>query len=312
MSHPIDDEEEVHPIAEIDNSPVLNVVSMMQHQAVSGKAETHIPTLVFSYLEIYELLRVKNTTKAFHAMVKEYFEQLNFLDLSPYFGYMRDLEHITLPNFSDGRSFFQIFQQLVPNRTRISFAYSSMLTCSALKHFLLPDNWSDAKDLQALNLYYCRKLTDKEDKEYIELASVFLECAPKITDLNLSKVFNLSIHTVVQLLEDLQCLARLSIAHSLHESREEDRRDEQVVLEKLERKLLREEFPCLRLLDCRGCTMLERRPFWQPEDSDTKLKDTYGLILRGHTYILGPDDVESDVARENECLGSWELAVNII
>merc|ERR1719204_1787116 len=214
------------------------------------KRQVH--NLIFSFLEIFELLRLKSTNKQFKQWVREYFEHLPFLDLSPYFGYTITEQRLLDRSFSNGRSFFQVFQQLCPKRTKLSLAYSTQLTCSALKHFLLPDNWSEK--LVGLNLYYCTKL------KRVDLADVLCDFATTLTDLNLSMIHKLSITGVQRILLHLTELQRISILGSfkLDQHSEQDLN----ALEEIEGCIHEKNYGNLTFLDCRKCTLLQDRQFW--------------------------------------------------
>merc|ERR1719204_2677043 len=185
-------------------------------QNVQRYHKRQVHNIIFSFLEIFELLRLKTTNKQFKQWVREYFEHLPFLDLSPYFGYTITEQRLLDRSFSNGRSFFQVFQELCPHRTNLSLAYSTQLTCSALKHFLLPDNWSEK--LVGLNLYFCTKL------KRVDLADVLCEYAANLTDINLSMIHKLSISGLQRILSSLKQLKRISISGSLkvnHHSEQE-------------------------------------------------------------------------------------------
>lgn len=284
------------PQEQISDQIKRNVVYMISQCFGNGKKE--VPTLIFSYLEIFELLRLKTTNKAFQMWVRDYLEQLQFLDLSPYFGYTTSESRILDPTFSNGRSFFHVFQELCPHRNNLSLAYSTQLTCSALKHFLLPDNWSDK--LVGLNLYYCTKL---KRQELCELLCTF---APDLIDLNISMLYKLSAVDIQHLLHSLKNLKRLSIQGSLKLSSSDlpiDNTFESQTLEKLESEIDRKSFGQLLLIDCRNCTLLENRDFWKPSrDQDSNNQKMYGIFLRGSTWILGPKFVSLKDVQQILCL----------
>merc|ERR1719300_773707 len=271
------------------------------------KRQVH--NIIFSFLEIFELLRLKTTNKQFKQWVREYFEHLPFLDLSPYFGYTITEQRLLDRSFSNGRSFFQVFQELCPHRTNLSLAYSTQLTCSALKHFLLPDNWSEK--LVGLNLYFCTKL------KRVDLADVLCEYAVNLTDINLSMIHKLSICGLERILSSLPHLTRISIAGSLKAKQHSD--EELKCLENIECSIEEKKYESLIFIDCRRCTLLADREFWMqaneqeskdrgmagrwaenslPPEVPLKRKKSkqvgqqFGVYQRGMTWILGPHDVQ--------------------
>eukprot|EP00492_Amphilonche_elongata_P000813 TRINITY_DN1469_c0_g1_i1.p1 TRINITY_DN1469_c0_g1~~TRINITY_DN1469_c0_g1_i1.p1 ORF type:complete len:144 (-),score=15.42 TRINITY_DN1469_c0_g1_i1:17-448(-) len=127
-------------------------------------------------------------------------------------------------SFSNGRSFFMVFRQLCPKRTNLSLACSTQLTCSALKHFLLPDNWSEK--LIGLNLYYCTKL------KRVDLAETLCHCATSLSDLNISMIHRLSITGVRSILHNLKQLKRVSVYGSFNSKHQSD--EELRALQKIE------------------------------------------------------------------------------
>merc|ERR1719204_573188 len=257
------------------------------------KRQVH--NIIFSFLEIFELLRLKTTNKQFKQWVREYFEHLPFLDLSPYFGYTITEQRLLDRSFSNGRSFFQVFQELCPHRTNLSLAYSTQLTCSALKHFLLPDNWSEK--LVGLNLYYCTKL------KRVDLADVLCDFATTLTDLNLSMIHKLSITGVQRILHRLTELRRISILGSFKLNHHSEQ--ELIALEEIEGCIHEKNYENLTFLDCRKCTLLQDREFWMPiNKEESNHRAIFGVYQRGRTWILGPQNITLRDISQLQCLYS--------
>jgi len=287
------------PTAPAAPAPVPPVVYMISECLQNGQRyhKRQVHNIIFSFLEIFELLRLKTTNKQFKQWVREYFEHLPFLDLSPYFGYTITEQRLLDRSFSNGRSFFQVFQELCPHRTNLSLAYSTQLTCSALKHFLLPDNWSEK--LVGLNLYYCTKLKRQDLRELLQTFALDL------IDLNISMLHKLFPTDVQYILHALKDLRRISLQGSL-KAISVDHPDYQLeldTLEKLESEIQQKTFRNLLFIDCRNCSLLETRDFWQPtSDHDSNNKKLYGIILRGSTWILGPETVRAKDVQQFLCL----------
>jgi len=286
-------EEEVEPL-EVQEPQKENVIYMIK-QSLQTRSKNRVPTLIFSFLEIFELLRLKSTSRELRDWVETYFQNLEFLDLSPFFGYACSEERIMDINFSDGRSFFMVFRQLCPKRTKLSLAYSTQLTCSALKHFLLPDNWSEK--LVGLNLYYCTKL------KRVDLADVLCDFATTLTDLNLSMIHKLSITGVQRILLHLTELQRISILGSfkLDQHSEKDLN----ALEEIEGCIHEKNYGNLTFLDCRKCTLLQDRQFWMPiNKEESNHRAIFGVYQRGRTWILGPKNITLRDISQLQCLYS--------
>lgn len=198
-------------------------------------------------------------------------------------------------NFSDGRSFFMVFRQLCPKRTKLSLAYSTQLTCSALKHFLLPDNWSEK--LVGLNLYYCTKL------KRVDLADVLCDFATTLTDLNLSMIHKLSITGVQRILHRLTELRRISILGSFKLNHHSEQ--ELIALEEIEGCIHEKNYENLTFLDCRKCTLLQDREFWMPiNKEESNHRAIFGVYQRGRTWILGPKNITLRDISQLQCLYS--------
>lgn len=268
-----------------------NVVYMInQCQMVS----THrVPSLIFSFLEIFEILRLKRTNKQLCHWAEAYFQQLHYLDLSPYFGYTTTEEQISKPTFCDGKSFITVFKQLCPRRTNLSLAYSTQLTCSALKHFLLPDNWSEK--LVRLNLYFCTKL------KRAEVCDILCECSPDLQYLNLSMIHKLSLIGLQKLLLGLRELRQISFVGSFKVGFYAE--EEMEIWEDIETNLRKKFYENLFFIDCRRCTLLNDRVFWQPaNDQEAKQRASTGVYQRGRTWILGPEEIQIKQIKEIPCL----------
>jgi len=289
-------EEEVASLQIITKSqqPKQNVIYMIK-QCLQTASKNRVPSLIFSFLEIFELLRLKTTSTDFQVWVEAYFQQLEFLDLSPFFGYACSEEHILDITYATNprRSFFMVFQQLCPKRTKLSLAYSTQLTCSALKHFLLPDNWSEK--LVGLNLYFCTKL------KRVDLADVLCEYAANLTDINLSMIHKLSISGLQRILSSLKQLKRISISGSLKV--EQHSGDELSSLEEIESSIQEKRYDDLIFIDCRKCTLLQDREFWTlANEQESNYRAIFGVYQRGQTWILGPHDVGIRDISQLQCL----------
>jgi len=318
----IEHAEEVAPLQIVNKSQQPNVIYMINQCLQQTASKNRVPSLIFSFLEIFELLRLKTTSTDFKLWVEEYFQHLEFLDLSPYFGYVSTEERILDLSYAHPRrSFFMVFQQLCPKRTNLSLAYSTQLTCSALKHFLLPDNWSEK--LVGLNLYFCTKL------KRVDLADVLCEYAVNLTDINLSMIHKLSICGLERILSSLPHLTRISIAGSLKAKQHSD--EELKCLENIECSIEEKKYESLIFIDCRRCTLLADREFWMqaneqeskdrgmagrwaenslPPEVPLKRKKSkqvgqqFGVYQRGMTWILGPHDVQMKQISQLLCLYS--------
>lgn len=317
-------EEEVAPLQIVKKSQQPNVIYMINQCLQQTASKNRVPSLIFSFLEIFELLRLKTTSTDFKLWVEEYFQHLEFLDLSPFFGYVSSEERILDLSYAHPRrSFFMVFQQLCPKRTNLSLAYSTQLTCSALKHFLLPDNWSEK--LVGLNLYFCTKL------KRVDLADVLCEYAVNLTDINLSMIHKLSICGLERILSSLPHLTRISIAGSLKAKQHSD--EELQCLADIECSIAEKKYESLIFIDCRKCTLLADREFWmQANEQESKdramvgkkaenslppevpvgikrkkskqVGQQFGVYQRGMTWILGPHDVQMKQMSQLLCLYS--------
>jgi len=283
-------EEDVVPLIKTHKNNVLYMIK----QCLQTASKNRVPSTIFSYLEIFELLRLKTANKDFRDWIEAYFQYLDYLDLSPFFGYGCSENHITDITFAHAeRSFCMVFRQLCPNRTKLSLAYSTQLTCSALKHFLLPDNWSEK--LVGLNLYFCTKL------KRVDLADTLCQYATDLVDINLSMIHKLSITGLNMIMHNMKQLKRLSIAGSL-KSKYSD--EELNLLEDIEGCIAAENtFENLMFLDCRQCSLLQKRQFWMPaNEEESKYRAMVGVFQRGKTWILGPESVTFWNVSQLQCL----------
>lgn len=258
--------------------------------------------LIFSYLEIFEILRFKIVNRHFSKIVEHYFLHLEHLDLSPYFGFITTQEKLSQPfNISLNLNFYEVFEKLSPNRKKLSLSYSKSLHDTALKRFLGPA-------ITGLNLYFCTRLKRRGDCMLGEMLS---QIAPNMRDLNVSKINSLSVQTFLSLLK-LKHLERLQIVGSLHSydsfiepsDAPQDSETEIEYLEKIEKKFVEKEFANLLFIDCRECTLLEKRDFWDwnLKEQDKINRKLYGVYRRESTWILGPEEVDFSKVLQIKCL----------
>lgn len=258
--------------------------------------------LIFSYLEIFEILRFKIVNRHASKIVEDYFLHLEYLDLSPFFGFITTEEKLSQPfNISPELNFYEVFEKLSPNRKKLSLAYSKSLHDTALNRFLGPE-------ITGLNLYFCTRLKRRGDCMLGEMLS---KIAPNMRDLNVSKINSLSVQTFLSLLR-LKNLERLQIVGSLHshdsfiEPSDAPQNFETEIdyLDKIEKNFFENEFNNLLFIDCRECTLLEKRDFWNwnLKEQDKINRKLYGVYRRQNTWILGPEDVDFSKILQIKCL----------
>jgi len=263
-----------------------------------GHRDKTVQNLIFNYLELYELLRLRRTSKFLGAVISQHFVEQPFLDLSPYFGWIRD-ENILIEtkfNKPKNQNFFQVFQKLYPKRTKLSLAYSTGLTCNALRHFLDGDGWRE--NLLGLNIYYCNKVKPRKSEMNL-LGDTITEHASFLTDLNLSKINSLPFSILFHILKHLKYLQRIQLHSCL-------KIDSSITNEELEFLTLTEELLITEkslFLDCRNCITLTNRPFWQTLSKEDEQNFKYfGLKARGNTWILGPENISLEAIIQILCL----------
>jgi len=250
--------------------------------------------------------------------VDNYFKNLSYLDLSPYYGYTSDEKTMKQTIFSHKSNkpltFYETFQKLCPQRRSLSLAYSSNLTCSGLKYFLdnpkngsAPTNWSEP--LVGLNLYYCTKLKRKDGSD--TLVDLIIDNAPELLDLNLSEIRNLTFHVLYRLATETR-IKRLCVSGSFRRRKTKKISDspprpkgDDEYLSKLESVLVSGE-TCLKILDIQDCTLLRGLKFFSLSEQDKKDIKLCGMYRRGQTWIIGPNKINWQRIGQCKCINCDE------